>query len=319
MLTSACVRFVLLGVLFASAAASAQSLAVSVMDVQGLPDSAVRKVHKATVEQLKGLVAIPVSDALDWKGPKRSCSDTEAGCQREKVKAAGAPAVVALWLSGSRDSAKATAVFWLDGERASPTRDLELALDAPDLKVLLDGVVPAWMKKGWGGVRLSEEPPPGSVLKVDGRVLTGKRAPVIALSSGAHQLDVVFPDGRAVLQRIDVAEGSRTRVEVAPPAGLSQPGAPAGGISALRVASYAAWMVGAATLLSAFIVAFVGRSTANGNSPCRPDSRGCVDIEVAQENQRKAAGYASIANVLLGTGLAFSVAGAGLFTIDAVR
>lgn len=313
-------RFVSLGVLFASAAASAQSLAVTVMDVQGLPDSAVRKVHKAAVEQLKALAAVPVSDALDWKGPKRSCSDTEAGCQREKVKAAGAPAVVALWLSGSRDSAKATAVFWLDGERASPTRDLDLSLDAPDVKVLLDGVLPAWMKKGWGGVRLSEEPPPGSVLKIDGRVLTGKRAPVIALSSGAHQLDVVFPDGRAVLQRIEVTEGSRTRVAVTPPQGVSQAGASGGsGFSALRLTSYAAWMVGAATLLSAFIVAFVGRSTANGNSPCRPDSRGCVDIEVALENQRKAQGYAAIANVLLGTGLAFSVAGAGLFTIDAVR
>lgn len=319
MLTSAGVRFVSLGVLLVAAAASAQSLAVTVMDAQGLTDSAVRRVHKAAVQQLEGLAAAPVSDALDWKGPKRSCSDTDAGCQREKVKAAGAPAVVALWLSGSRDAAKATAVFWLDGERASLTRDLELSLDAPDLKVLLDGVLPAWMKKGWGGVRLSEEPPPGSVLKVDGRVLAGKRASVIALSSGAHQLDVVFPDGRAVLQRIDVTEGSRTRVEVAPPEGVAPPGAPSSGFSALRVASYTAWVVGAATLLSAFIVAFVGRSTANGQSPCRPDSRGCVTIEEAQENQRRAAGYASTANVLLGTGLALSLAGAGLFTFDVVR
>lgn len=288
------------------------------MDAQGLGDSAVRKVHKATVEQLKGVAALPVSDALDWKGAKKTCTPSDAACQRDKVKATGAPATVALWLSGSKDAVTADAVFWLDGEKVGSTKTQDTTLDGIDLKTLLEQVVPAWMRKGWGGLRLSEEPAPGSVLKLDGRVVAKTRG-VVPVTAGTHQLDVVFPDGRALLQRIEVQEGSRTRVDVTAPQGVTASASSTSSFSALRLVSYAAWMVGTATLLSAFIVGFVGRSTATGQSPCRPDSRGCVTIEEAQEQQRRAAGYASTANVLLGTGLAFSLAGAGLFTFDVLR
>jgi hypothetical protein len=106
---------------------------------------------------------------------------------------------------------------------------------------------------------------------------------------------------------------------VTPPAGVQTGSGAGAGLSALRVVSYAAWMVGAATLLSAFIVGFVGRQTANGQSPCTVDSRECTTLTMAQEQSRRAAGYAFTANVLLGTGLVFSLAGAGLFTVDALR
>ncbi len=301
--------------LLASEAVSAQSLAVSVMDAQGVGEATVRRVHKAAVEQLKGLSAAAVSDAYDWKGPKRSCAQADLACQRERVKGAA----LVLWLSGSKDWLTVSAAFWLDGERASAPREAELDGDAPDLKALLEAVVPVWMKRGWGAVRLSEEPPPGAVLKLDGRVATAKRGEPIAVTAGAHQLDVVYPDGHAVLQRIEVPEGARTRVEVAPPASASVAAKAAGGFSAVRFASYAAWMVGTATVLSAFIVAFVGRQTANGQSPCTPDSRECVTLAEAMDQQRKAAGYASTANVLLGTGLVLALAGAGLFTFDVLR
>ena len=79
-------RHLLAAVLLASAAASAQSLTVSVMDVQGPSESTVRRVHKAAVEQLKGVAAAPVSDAYDWKGPKKSCPPSDAACQRDKLK-----------------------------------------------------------------------------------------------------------------------------------------------------------------------------------------------------------------------------------------
>lgn len=309
-------RFVFSGVLLASAAVSAQSLAVSVMDVQGVGEATVRRVHKATVEQLKAVCAATVSDAYDWKGPKKGCTQADLACQRDRVKAAA----VVLWLSGGKDRLTASVAFWLDGERAFGPREAELDSDAPDLKALLEAVVPAWMKKGWGAVRLSEEPPPGSVVKLDGRVAAGKRGQPIAVPAGAHQLDVVYPDGRAVLQRIDVTEGTRTRVDAAPaPAQASVASRAAGGFSGVRFASYAAWMAGTATLLAALVVGFVGRQTANGQSPCRPDSRECVTLSEAMEQQRRAAGYASTANVLLGTGLVFALAGAGLFTFDVLR
>jgi hypothetical protein len=316
------VRLVFFGVLVTSLAASAQvpssaSLAVTVMDARELSEANVRKLHRAALEQLKALVAVPVSDAYDWKGPKRACAETDLGCQRDKVKAAGAPAAIALWVTAN----KLTAVLFLDGDRIPPSRDVELG-DAPDVaaRTLFDGLVPAWMKKGWGAIRLSDEPAQGSVVKVDGRVLPAKdrKGGVIPLTAGAHQLDLVFPDGRAVLQRVEVAEGSRTRVDVEPPAGVA-PGAATSAFSAVRLVSYSAWMVGTATLLSAFIVAFVGRQTAVGQSPCRPDTRECSTLSEAMERQRQAAGYASTANVLLALGLVFSGAGAGLFTFDVLR
>jgi len=316
-LTLAFVRFVFSGVLLASAAVSAQPLAVSVMDAQGVGEATVRKVHRAAVEQLKGLTPASVSDTYDWKGPKRSCAQDDLKCLYDRMKGAG----VALWLSGGkdRDRVVATAAFF-DGELVSKLRSADLSADAPDVAALLDAAVPAWMKKGWGAVGLTTAPPSGSVIKLDGRVVPSKRGELIAVTAGPHQVDVVYPDGRAVLQRIDVAEGSRTRVDVAPaPAAASMSEKAAGGFSALRFASYAAWMAGTATLLAAFIVGFVGRQTANGQSPCRPDTRDCVTLGEAMEQQRRAAGYASTANVLLGTGLVFAVAGAGLFTFDVLR
>lgn len=313
MLTLQAVRFVFLGVLAISAVARAQALAVVVMDTQGLSESSTRRVHLACVELLEQLAAAPVSAAYE-KG--RRCSVSDLACQRERAKS---PAV-ALWLQGGKDQVTISAAFWLDGERVVGPKSGDALLDAldDDLRPVLEAIVPGWMKKGWGGVRLAEEPPPGSVLKLDGRVLSGKHPDVLPVTAGAHQLDVLFPDGRAVLQRIDVPEASRTRVELGSSA-APEPGATASRFSLLRVLSYSAWMVGAATLLSAFIVGFVGRSTANGQSPCRPDSRACATIDEALEQQRKAAGYASTANVLLGTGLAFSLAGAGLFTFDVLR
>ncbi|MBL8957943.1 MAG: hypothetical protein JNK82_44620 [Myxococcaceae bacterium] len=303
-------------VLFAAAAVRAQPLTVSVMDVQGQSEATVRRVHKAAVEQLKAVVAAPVESTYDWKGPKKGCAPSDTGCQRERLKGSG----VALWLSGGKDRLVVSVAFVLDGERAGSPREAELDADAPDLKAQLEASVPAWLKKGWGAVKLSEEPPPGSVLKLDGRVASTKRGEPVAVPAGPHQLDLVYPDGRAVLQRIDVGEGTRTRVEVARPGSMSLTGtASSGGFSGVRLASYAVWMVGAATVLSAFIVGFVGRQTGAGQNPCRPDTRECVTLGEATEQQRRAAGYASIANVLLGTGLILSLGGAGLFTYDVLR
>ena len=306
-----------LGVLVA-VTAHAQSLGVVVMDAQGLPDASVRRLHKAATEGLKQLSALPVGEGLEWKGPKKSCPKDDLGCQRDKVKAAQAPGVLALWVKGNSDGLTLDAVFWLDGERASSTRQAPADLDAlaDGLRPLLESTLPGWMRKGWGGLRLAEEPPAGSVLKLDGRVLGKTKSDVVSVTAGPHQLDVLLPDGSSVLQRVEVQEGSRTRVEVLRPELTPTVTSKASSFSTLRAASYALWMVGSATLLSAFIVGFVGRQTANGQSPCTLTTRECVTYEMASEQQRKAAGYASIATALLVTGLVVSVAGAGLFTFD---
>jgi hypothetical protein len=294
---------------FVALPAAAQSVTVAVMDAPGQSDAQVKRAHKAVLEQLKSLCALPVSDALEWKGPKRGCTASDEACQRERLKGVAA---LALWLTGG---ASVDASFWLDGARVSPMK----SGSTDDAKTLLEAVLPMWMRKGWGGVRLAEPPPPGSVLKLDGRVLSSsKQLEVLPLAAGAHQLDVLFPDGHAVLQRIEVPEASRTRVELAPVPGLATKAA-APSASALRVASYAVWMAGTATLLSAFVVAFVGRQTASGQNPCALDSRECTTYAMAQEQQRAAQGYASTANVLLATGLAVGLIGVGLFTFDVLR
>jgi hypothetical protein len=204
--------------------------------------------------------------------------------------------VLGLWLE--RD--KLEAAFFVDGDRAGELADgVEAAL-------------PGWAKKGWGGVRLAL--PPGAVLKVDGSV-SARAGEVVPLTAGPHQLDVVFSDGSALLQRVDVAEGSRTRVDTMPPA----PPAPVRTTSVLRVSGTAAWMVGAATLLSAFIVGYVGRQTASGQNPCTVSSRECVTYAMAQDQSRASSQYALTANVLLGVGLVLALAGAGLFTFDVLR
>lgn len=300
-------------VLLVAAAVRAQTVSVAVMDAQSISDANARKVHRAAVDLLKQLLAVPVSES--YEKPKKACSPSDLACQRERTR----PAAVALWVLGSKDTVIVDAVFWLDGERLAAPKNGDASLDALDfgLKPLLDAVVPGWMKRGWGGLQLAQEPPSGTVLKLDGRVLNPERkTEVVPVTAGSHQLDLLFPDGRALLQRLEVSEATRM------PVGLSSQAetGPAGGsFSTLRLISYAAWMVGTASLLSAFIFGFVGRTTANGQNPCTPGTRGCVSIDEAQEQSRRSKQYAFTANVLLGTGLAFSLAGAGLFTFDVVR
>jgi hypothetical protein len=201
-----------------------------------------------------------------------------------------------LWLNAGR----LTAVMFVDQEPQSGPKDN------------VEDALPAWARKGWGGLRV--DVPDGAVLKLDGSVVALERG-VLSTLAGPHQLDVVFSDGTALLQRVEVAEGGRTRVDTMVPAAP----APVRTTSALRMSGTAGWMVGAATLLSAFIVGFVGRQTASGQNPCTVASRECVTYATAAEQARRSGQYALTANVLLVTGLLLSVAGAGLFTFDLLR
>jgi hypothetical protein len=283
-----------------ASAASAQSLAVTVMDAQSVSEKEQKKLHAQAVAALKSLSALPVD--AEWKGvPKRGCAMMDLGCQRERVRAAGAPAVVGLWLKGAD---RLEAVLFVDGDRVT---------DAADS---VAGALPPWVRKGWGGFRLPERLPAGTVLKVDGRVLPVK-SDVLPVTAGPHELDVLFPDGSAVLQHIEVTEGSRTRVDTRPP--QPEPTVESSSVPGLRISAYAAWMVGSATLLSAFVVAFAGRATANGQNPCAVTSRECVTYAMASDASLASGQYAITANALLGTGLGLCLIGAGLFLLDVFK
>jgi hypothetical protein len=178
---------------------------------------------------------------------------------------------------------------------------------------VVSALLPLWARKGWGGLRLDALP--GAVVKVDGQVVPWKAGDVLALPAGTHAVDVLHGDGRAVLSKVTVEEGARSRLETPPLPGLSTD-APQNGGSRLRAASYGLWMSGAALLAGSLIVGAVGRGTGAGMAACRDGSRGCPTIDEALEKNRQAQAYAATANVLLYSGLAFTVAGAGLFTID---
>jgi hypothetical protein len=230
------------------------------------------------------------------------------------VRAAGAGLVVLLSLKGQGEKVVADVALWLEGGKLG-SRRVEGGLDeleavfAPPLSSLM----PLWARRGWGGLRLDALP--GAVVKVDGQVMAWKAGDVLAIPAGTHAVDVLHPDGRAVLSRVTVEEGARARLETPPLPELTTD-APRGGVSALRATSYGLWMGGAALLAGSLIAGALGRGTGEGMGACTDTSRACPTIDVALERNRQAQAYAATANVLLYSGLAFTVAGAGLFTID---
>lgn len=292
---------------------SAQAVA-AVLDAHGLAEGPVRRSQRAAEAALKSVSALKVGEGPAWKkgAPRKGCDDD--GCAKEVVRATGAGLVVLLSLKGQGEKIVADVALWLEGGKLG-TRRVEGGLDeletafAPALSQLL----PLWGRKGWGGLRLDALP--GSVVKVDGQVAAWKAGDVLALPAGTHSVDVLHPDGRAVLSRVTVEEGSRARLETPPMPELTT-SAPSGGVSALRATSYGLWMGGAALLAGSLIAGALGRGTGAGMNACTDTSRACPTIDEALEKNRQAQAYASTANVLLYSGLAFTVAGAGLFTID---
>src|SRR5204863_1016620 len=119
------------GVFLASTLAQAQSLALAVMDTQGLSEGQLKRLQRAASEGLKALSALPFSET-EWRGPRKSCAIDELPCQRDKVRAAGTPAGLALWLARSGDVAQAQAALWLDGERLAVPARVDVPLDAMD-------------------------------------------------------------------------------------------------------------------------------------------------------------------------------------------
>ncbi len=290
-------------------------LVAQVLDAQGVPDVAARRIQRSAEALLKKLSGLPVGEGPLFKpGPRRSCADV--ACQRTVVAAAGAPAVVLLGLRPSKGGVAFDVSFWLDGERlGAELGDTELEAPEGGLKPALDAVLPAWAKRGWGALRLDAQP--GAVVKLDGRPMGLKAGEMLSVPAGSHQIDVVFTDGNAVLQRVEVPEGARLRVDLTrPPPVVSA--APEGS-PVLRAVSFGLWTAGAAAIAGSLVAGTLSRQTGVGQNPCTGNSRGCPTLDAATERHRQAQAYASTGNILLGTGLLLATAGAGVFVFDLVR
>jgi hypothetical protein len=219
-------------------------------------------------------------------------------------------------LDGKGDRVAVEVQLWIDGERLGVKRG-EGSIEGFEtaVKPALEALLPPWARKGFGGLRLQAEP--GAVVKVDGRLAGGKSGEVIAVPAGVHQVDVVFAEGHAVLQRLQVDEGSRVKVEALSPAQAVSGKAPKG-TSALRGVSYGVFMAGAAALAGGLVAGALGRGTAEGLLSCQGDKRDCATLDAVQAKQAQAQAYATTGNVMLGVGGGLAATGVALFLIDAL-
>lgn len=291
--------------------ATAQVLGSAVVDVNGPSEGTTRKVQKALDGALKSLSGAGVKESLPFKkGAPRKCDD----CTKELLRAVGTPAVALLELKGSDSRLLFELAFFVDGEKAG-SRKGETPLEALDasLKAAVEQLMPGWMRKGFGALSVQVEG--GSVVKVDGRVVAARNGELVAVPAGSHQVDVVFPDGNAVLQRLDVPEAGRVPLEVESSNAVSARAS--GGPTVLRYASFGLFMAGAGTIAAGFIAGALMRGTGIGLTSCStPDARTCSTLSEAQLRQQQAQQYASTGNTLLGVGTSLLVLGASLFVVD---
>jgi hypothetical protein len=303
---------------FGSSVSNGQALVVAVADANGVPDVTVRRVQRSTESALRQLTALSVREGPGLKrGAPKRCDDD---CVQQLVRAQSAVGVVVLILRPLDAKGERVAVelqLWLEGTSLGARRG-ELSVEGfePGARPLLEALLPGWARKGFGGVRV--EAGRDVVVKVDGRLASARRGEVFAVPAGLHQIDLVFADGHAVLQRLEVVEGRRVRLEAADPAVFVAGSSAATGPGALRITSYGVWMVGAATVAGGLIAGALGKGTAAGLAPCEASTRDCATLDTVLERNRQAQAYASTGNVLLGVGTGLLAVGAGLFVIDVV-
>ena len=298
-------------------AAQAQSLVSAVLDATGVSDVALKRAQRATETALKQVSSLPVGEGPAYKkGAPKKCGED---CARDLAGSLSAAGVVLLDLRALDNKSDRVAVevqLWIDGERLGVKRG-EGSIEGFEaaVKPVLEALLPAWARKGFGGLRLPGEA--GTVVKVDGRLANGKAGDMFAVPAGVHQVDVVFAEGHAVLQRVEVGEGSRVQVEAISPAEAVTGKAPRG-MSALRGVSYGVFVAGAAAIAGGLIAGALGRETGRGLVSCQMDKRDCPTLDAVQAKQAQAEAYANTGNVMLGVGGGLAATGVGLFIIDAL-
>lgn len=298
-------------------AAHAQALVSAVVDATGVSELATKRAQRATEAALKQVSSLPIGEGPAYrKGAPKKCGED---CARELVSSLSGGGAVLLdlrALDGKGEKVAVEVQLWLEGEKVGARRG-EGTIEGFEaaVKPALEALLPGWARKGFGGLRLDVEP--GAVVKVDGRVAAARTGEVFPVTAGTHQVDVVFAEGHAVLQRLQVDEGARVPLEALSPAAAVSGKAPKP-MSALRGVSYGAFVAGAATLAGGLIVGALGRGTGAGLASCQGDKRDCATLEDVQARQAQSATYSDIGNVMLGVGGGLAGTGVVLFIIDAL-
>ncbi len=295
--------------------AGATEISLGVAASNQVPDAWVARVLATGMAQLKTSSTFDVRRPLTQvKGAPRRC---EGNCV--EVTASQLPnrsGFVFSFKGDPKTERIATELsFVFEGEVLSTQRG-ELTQEGyePALRSLLEKTLPAWSQRGFGGIKILT--PPSAVAKIDGRLQNTSNW--VALPSGKHSIDIVYPKGDAWLQVIDVVEGHRHTVDVRVPPAVLNANAPRSGLSGLRVASYVTFMAGAVLTSVGLLAGALAKNSAAGIRPCEADSRSCSELAVAEQRARESQRFASIGNVLFGIGLGSMAVGGGLFTLDLV-
>ncbi|MBX5480607.1 MAG: hypothetical protein IRZ16_01980 [Myxococcaceae bacterium] len=191
--------------------------------------------------------------------------------------------------------------------------------DAPQeaVRTLLDALLPKWARKGQASIAVRA--PNEAVVKVDGRrVALTPLGDAVGVPAGVHDIDVVFPNGDAVLFRRKLEEGARFTAQVDPSGALAelQLADTVRRPPALRYVSYGLFGAGAVAIAGSLIAGGLARGTAHQLRGCDPADRSCLRIDEANALHARAERYAQTGNVLLVGGAVLGAAGIGVFAFD---
>ncbi|MFZ5468652.1 MAG: hypothetical protein ACOZIN_04365 [Myxococcota bacterium] len=293
---------------FLATSAAAESVAV-VVDPRGVGLERAQKTRSAAEAALRELSAFRW-EALALHEVSRGCDQAE--CLVQLAKGTGKDFALVLAPSPRR-----LEVHWVDVAQGRTSRRVAEGEGEAAVRALVEAMLPAYARKGWGGLVL--DAPLANEVKLDGRpvqLLAGAPWPVVA---GEHTVDVRFPGDEAMLHRLRVPEGERVRLSVSPRLAASGEPAARAGDRRLRLASYGLWSAGALAVAGAFIAGAASRHAAAGLAPCDATRRSCLSYDEAFASHQRAQAYARTGDVLLGAGMLVGGAGAGLFFYDARR
>ncbi|MCY1073470.1 hypothetical protein [Archangium lansingense] len=305
-------RILFLFLLVSLPAAAAERLAVRLQHGGMLGASESQRVLGLTEELARELTGLELTQAPEGLLSGR-CGAQDA-CLRAVAAEVKTEHVLVLGVVPKRQGTMDVDVAWVDTVRGGVSRrsvgGVPPAAFAKELRPAVAALVPAFARKGWGGVVA-----PGTArLRVDGRMT--EPGEVVALTAGPHEVDLLLPSGEASLARERIAEGVRLRLELrpdfVPQAGESR--APRG--KGLRTASYVTFSVGALAIAGSLVAGGLSRGALRGVEPCVGAQRDCTSFSSASPVYERAGRYARTGNVLLGAGVGLATVGAGLFVFD---
>ena len=300
-------------------AASAATVRVVPWRAAGVTEANANAVVRGTEAGLRELSTLVLQPAPAPALLSRRCGAEDPGCWMSLAAKAGADYGLVL----VADSAGGYTVdLVLVDLKARKVAQRRFTAPSPDLasqsaKAALEALVPSFLRRGYGGFLV--DLPVGTRLKVDGKVVLAEpsRAPV-PVPNGRHEVDLLLPDGFALLTRADVAEGQVTPLALGDPRQKVLGGGdkPAGS-NALKITSAVLWAAGTAASVAAFGLAAATNARATGVlHPCIGQDRSCVTQEQAEAARVELQQSMDTANYLLIGGGVLAASGGVVFTFD---